>query len=213
LPYCRDSKLYESNKNITSNIDDFLVQCLFVSQENFQDLITRIRAGQIGVMPTDTIYGIVASVKFPESIEKIYQLTGRPGHKPFIVLISDHAQLSDLKIKPTEKQIEALGKLWPGAVSTILPCNSSEMGYLHRGKKSIAVRLTNLDWLNKIINETGPIVATSANLPGEPTPNQISQIREDLPDFDFYVSGEVGDSPSRLVQINQDGSLFWIERQ
>jgi L-threonylcarbamoyladenylate synthase len=163
-------------------------------------------------MPTDTIYGIVASVKFPKAIERIYKLTGRPDAKPFIILVSDLPHLNKLKIEINETQKQVLSSLWPGPVSAILPSPSDSMDYIHRGKKSIAVRMPELQWLRDLISKTGPIVATSANRSGEPTPDNIAEIERSLPDFDFYVGGPVSQEPSRLVRVEIDGSLHWVTR-
>lgn len=163
-------------------------------------------------MPTDTIYGIIASTKFPDVIERIYKATGRPQNKPFIILVSDLSQLSGLKIEINDAQMQTLSQLWPGPVSAILPCSSEEMRYIHRGKKSIAVRMPDLEWLRHLIDQTGPIVATSANVSGEPTPDNLADIKNSLPNFDFYIDGPVGDKPSELVVIDSDGLLEWLER-
>jgi L-threonylcarbamoyladenylate synthase len=183
-----------------------------VNQEQSKELIANIKTGQAGVMPTDAIYGIVASVGFPETIERIYELTGRPKDKPFIVLAADFYDLNKLKVEINEAQREALGKLWPGPVSVILACSSADMKHIHRGKQSIAVRVPDLAWLRDLLVETGPIIATSANLSGQPTPNSLPEIKQSLPGLDFYVEGEVGDSPSQLVKIDPNGSLNWVSR-
>lgn len=177
-----------------------------------QDIVLKIKSGRIGVIPTDTIYGIVASVRFPESIEKVYRLTKRPQSKPFILLISDTRQLKELGISINDEQRLALSELWPGAVSAILPCVSADMEYLHRGTKTLAVRLPDLRWLRDVVEKTGPIIATSANMSGEPTPDNIADIKTRLPGLDFYVAGETGDRPSKLVKIEKDGAQSWLER-
>lgn len=178
-----------------------------MNQEQLQELIANIKAGQTGVMPTDTIYGIVASVKFPEAIERIYELTGRPKDKPFIVLVADPSGLDEFKIEVSEAQQESLDRLWPGPVSVILPCPSAEMEYIHRGKQSIALRVPDLPWLESLLKETGPIIATSANPPGQPTPDNLPEIKQSLPGLDFYVEGQVSDTPSKLVKLDPDGGL------
>lgn len=176
------------------------------------ELISRINSGQVGVMATDTVYGIVASVKFPEKIEYTYEITGRPKHKPYIVLVSDFSQLDDLGIELSLPQKKSLKDVWPGAVSVILDSDSSEVQHIHRGKYSIAVRLPNSDWLKNVINETGPIIATSANLSGQPTSDNLEKIKSDLPQLDFYFEGQVTDSPSKLAKVTVDGKLSWIAR-
>jgi L-threonylcarbamoyladenylate synthase len=169
--------------------------------------------GGIGVLPTDTVYGIVASVKNAEAIEKIYRLTSRPPNKPFIVLVSSSEQLTSLKLSVTPAQRRVLVELWPGPVSAILAVSDDSFEYLHRGVRSLAVRMPALKWLRALTSLTGPIVATSANLSGRPTPAKIEEIKAQLPGLDFYIEGSVGSTPSKLVKMSEDGSIEYLERR
>lgn len=85
-------------------------------------LSQKLRKGEIAIIPTDTIYGIVGSALSPEVVEKIYQLKSRNFKKPLIILISSLKDLSLFKIRLTQKDKDFLGKIWPGKVSVILPC-------------------------------------------------------------------------------------------
>lgn len=181
-----------------------------MSPEKVGELVNNIRDGRIGVMPTDTVYGIVGSVRFPETIEHIYQAKGRDFNKPFIVLISDKAQLDDLGIYLDSMQKEILQDLWPGSNSIVLPCYNDMLSYLHRETNSLAVRLPEPQWLIELINQTGPIVATSANISDEETSDDIEIIKEQLPDLDFYYEGDTTDEPSSLYRITDVGRLEQI---
>lgn len=183
-----------------------------MNQEQIKLVVEKINKGQVGVIPTDTVYGIVSSVFNESSIERIYAECLRPKDKPFIILISCQSQLKNLEVKLNSKQIELVNMLWPGPISIILPNNTDKFSYLHRGMNSLAIRLPDLQFLQKIIDQTGPIVATSANLSGLPTPQNIEDIKKQLPTLDFYVSGKVGTTPSRLVRLSSEGTLEWLDR-
>lgn len=179
---------------------------------DFTFLAEKISSGAICVLPTDTVYGLVATTDQPEIIEKIYDMKGRSSNKPFIILISDISQLDTFLIDITDKQTASLNKLWPGPVSVILPCPDESFAYLHRGVKSLAFRVPDQLWLRELINKTGPIIATSANKSGLPLYQNINEIMKQLPKADFYIEGKVGNSPSRLAKIDKDGSIEWVER-
>lgn len=183
-----------------------------MNQEQIENITEKINKGAIGVLPTDTVYGIVASVRHQDAIEQIYRETSRPARKPFIILIGSRVQLKELSIELSAEQETVLNGLWPGPVSVILPVQAPNLDYLHRGMNSLAVRLPDLEWLRTLIEKTGPIVATSANISGQPTPGQISQIKKQLPGLNFYVEGIVQPEPSKLVKIGLDGTLEWLER-
>lgn len=163
--------------------------------------------GSVGVIPTDTIYGVVASVFNEESIERVYKETGRPTGKPFIILVSGYEQIEDLKIAITDKQRAVLQTLWPGPVSVILDTYNEAAAYLHRGKNSLAVRLPGSKWLKELVERTGPMIATSANKAGLPTPDKLEEIKRQLPNLDFYYDGPVGKTASKLVSLDKDGNI------
>lgn len=152
-------------------------------------------------MPTDTIYGIVGLANNPEVIERIYQIKDRQHTKPFVVLISDYPQLESLGIHLINEQRSYLETIWPSPTSVVIPTDSME--YLHRGKDSLAVRMPNLDWLKEIIDQTGPIVATSANIAGEEYSHDLNHIEKKFSTLVDYISDQTTpeSNPSKIISI------------
>lgn len=181
-----------------------------MNNELILELADRIKLNQIGVIPTDTVYGVIGSASSTSATEAIYRAKNRSNDKPFILLISSLTQLNDLGIEVDQSQKKILNDFWPGPVSVVLPSNSKTLMHIHRGNNSIAVRLPDLAWLKDLIDLCGPIVATSANLSGKPSSDDLDKIRNDLPGLDFYISGNVSDKPSKLARIDQDGSIEWL---
>ncbi len=126
----------------------------------------KIDQGGIGVIPTDTLFGVVGRAHDAAAVERIYALKGRDENKPFIILIDSIARLSEFGIALTETQRAYLASVWPGPVSVILPCPDERFAYLHRGTGALAFRLPKKRWLRSLINMTGPLVAPSANPQG-----------------------------------------------
>ena len=79
-----------------------------------------LKEGAIGVIPTDTIYGICTSAFNKKSVEKVYKLRKRNLNKPCIILISNLEDLKKFNIRLTLWQKKILEKLWPGKVSVVL---------------------------------------------------------------------------------------------
>ncbi|MGI9027539.1 MAG: L-threonylcarbamoyladenylate synthase [Candidatus Saccharimonadales bacterium] len=175
-------------------------------------VIEKINKGAVGVLPTDTVYGLVAAANQPAAIERIYALKGRDASKPFIILISDIRQLEMFDIALRSLQIEKLAELWKEPVSVILPCNNNAFEYLHRGQRSLAFRIPQVHWLKVLLATTGPIVATSANVSGQPIFRDINEISKQLPGLDFYIEGPTSEEPSRLARLHNDGSVKWLQR-
>jgi O-6-methylguanine DNA methyltransferase len=79
-----------------------------------------LKEGAIGVIPTDTIYGICASAFNRKSVEKVYKLRRRNPNKPCIILISSFDDLKKFNVRLNSWQRKILEKLWPGKISVAL---------------------------------------------------------------------------------------------
>lgn len=175
---------------------------------NLQRVVQLLKQGKIGVIPTDTIYGIVGSALISETVEKIYKLRKRSSDKPFITLISSLNDLNNFNITLIDKQREFLRRVWPNPVSVILPIQSENFKYLHRGTNSLAFRMPKDEWLLSLLKKVGPLVAPSANFEGEKPAEAIEEAKKYFADnVDFYVDGgRVKSSSSTLIQLNENGS-------
>ncbi|HPW47797.1 threonylcarbamoyl-AMP synthase [Candidatus Saccharibacteria bacterium] len=163
------------------------------------DIINR---GGIAVIPTDTLYGIVAKATNHEAVQRLYSIKKRLLSKPFIILISDTDQLKRFNVPVS--LLAKTSAYWPGPYSLILPFNNTEYNYLANGKNTLAFRLPNKPELINLINKTGPIVAPSANPRGLPPAKNIAEAKKYFGDLvDIYVDGgEIKNGqPSKLLDI------------
>jgi L-threonylcarbamoyladenylate synthase len=160
-----------------------------------------IKKGLIGVIPTDTIYGIVCSAMNKKSVEKLYKIRKRDTKKPMIILISSIKDLGLFDVK-IEKKIT--DKYWPGKVSIIIPVKKFE--YLHRGKNSLAFRIPDNKDLIKLLKLSGPIVAPSANIEGKEPAETIEEAYGYFQNkIDFYVDcGKLKSKPSKIISLMND---------
>jgi len=173
-----------------------------------KNLIKIIKSGGAGVLPTDTLYGLVGLALSKKAVEKIYKIRKRNPKKPCIILISEINDLKLFGIKLQKAQKEFLEKYWPGEVSVVLECNNKKFEYLHRGTKTLALRMPKKESLRKLISKTGPILAPSANSEDSKPAFIISEAKEYFgEDVDFYVNaGRLEKKPSTLVRL-KDGEV------
>lgn len=176
---------------------------IFKNRTN-EHLASIIKDGGLAVLRTDTIYGIVARADSEASVERIYALKGRDYNKPLIVLIADPAMLHNQPDKAHQAFIE---KVWPGPVSVIMDSPDAPE-WLRRGGETVAYRLPADPELRKLISQTGPLVAPSANKQGgDPAESIEEAVVYFGDDVDAYVdSGTVlaGAPPSQLYAISDD---------
>jgi L-threonylcarbamoyladenylate synthase len=170
--------------------------------KNYKD---SLKSGHIGVIATDTIYGIVGQALNQQTVKRIYNVKKRTPTKPFIILISD---LSDLNLfgVTISKNIEvAASRYWPGPVSIILDCPNQRFEYLHRGTSTLAFRMPAKQDLRDILKITGPLVAPSANPEGLTPASTIDEAEGYFGNqVDFYTEGIVNSKPSKIIKITGD---------
>lgn len=179
----------------------------------FLGIIEKLKKGDIGVIPTDTLYGIVASTRIPEAVERVYRIRGRDTEKPCIILLSDVQDLEEFGIMPTHAIAKFLQEQWPGGISVVLPCASAQWTFLHRGTGTLAFRVPNWSLLRSLLRETGPLIAPSANIQGQPPAQSIVDAQRyfETQQVDFYVDAGILESePSTLVRC--EGDLIRILR-
>lgn len=160
--------------------------------------------GAIGIIPTDTIYGVVARAADEAAVERLYRLKRRES-KPGTLIAANIGQLEKLGLK--RRYLTAVRQYWPGAISVIIPCADPSLAYLHRGKMSLAVRLPDKKELQELLAGTGPLLTSSANQPGEPPANTVKEAKQYFGDqVDFYVDGDdlSANQPSTIIRIVDD---------
>jgi L-threonylcarbamoyladenylate synthase len=161
-----------------------------------------LKGGEIGVIPTDTIYGICGFAFNKKTVEKIYKLKKRKTNKPFIVLIEKIGDLKKFGVKLSNYQKKILTEIWPGKVSVILKCPLKKFAYLHRGTKTLAFRMPKNKKLIKILKISGPLVAPSANLEGCKLAKNIKEAKKYFGDKVFYLNrGNLVSKPSKLIDL------------
>lgn len=172
------------------------------------DAVLSIKDGQIGIMPTDTIYGVVASALNKDSVERVYAVRGRDLEKPCIILIADKEEVKKFNVKISDVAQNTMDTYWPGAVSIIFPCTDKKLKYLHRGTNSLAFRVPDPSHKELIdfLKQTGPLIAPSANLAGNPPAKTIEEAEDMFPaTVDFYIDGGLCEgAPSTVVSVTTE---------
>ena len=166
--------------------------------------INMLKNGGVGVIPTDTIYGIACSVYSKDALDRIFEIKGRDENKPPVVIISDIKELNIFGIKLTDKAKDFINKYWPGKVSIIFNIYP-EYSYLDKGR-GLAIRLVNDQKIKEFLEKIGPLATSSANTQGLPPAKNIEEAKKYFSDrVDFYYDiGDLVSEPSTLVKIDED---------
>ncbi len=134
-------------------------------------IVTALKAGGVVAMPTDTVYGLLATVNRPDALAKLAAMKRRPTERPFVVLAGDWLSVRQLTsyLPPEARQLGTTH--WPGPLTLVLPAaRGLPPEVLGDGAGgTIAVRIPDDPLLLAVLRELrATIAAPSANLPGEP---------------------------------------------
>lgn len=160
-----------------------------------------LKPGSVGVIPTDTVYGVVARATDQAAVERLYKLKHRE-QKPGTIIAASIDQLVELGIK--RRYLKAVEEFWPGPVSVEIP---HPISYLNQGTGRQAFRIPADAALLDLLLRTGPLQTTSANLPGEPPATTVEEAKAYFGEaVDFYVDGgDLSDrQPSTIIKIIDD---------
>jgi len=171
-----------------------------------------LKKGKILLYPTDTIWGIGCDATQPKAIQKIYKIKERVESKRMILLLDEVQQLKHYvkKIPDTaydliENATSPITIVYPGAIN--LP------KILLAEDGSVAIRVVDGDYCKEVVKRLGkPLVSTSANASGEPSPKTFDQISENIKQkVDYVVNIHRGRirqiKPSTLVKLDASGGI------
>lgn len=151
---------------------------------NYEEISKMVADGALIIYPTDTVYGLGASIEVKKSLDKVYEVKERDKKSPLIALLSDKkyvkkiAIINDLNREKIEKLIESF---WPGGLTIILEKNRIIPSNMVSDGSSVGVRIPDHKISIKIIESCGGILATtSANISGEPSPRSYDELSEKI---------------------------------
>ena len=172
-----------------------------------------LHKGGLIAFPTDTIYGVAADPFNPEAIQHIYTAKERPDEKALPVLIGNLKQLEDLVLFVDERMRRIANTFWPGPLTLILP-KSARVPTDLTPYPTIGVRMPNLGFTLALLNETGPLATTSANISGGPNPVDADSVLAQLGGrIDLVLDGGPTPGPTASTVADLSGTEITILRQ
>ena len=153
--------------------------------------ISILRRGGIVAFPTDTVYGLGASIRLPRAVERVYEVKRRPRDMALPVLLADASQLPEVAESIPAVAWRLIHRFLPGALTIVLPKAKSVPDIVAAGGTTIAIRIPNHPITLALIRGLGAgLVGTSANVSGQPSPLTASEALCQLGDeVDLIIDG------------------------
>lgn len=203
-------------------------------KEAIQKALEVLRAGGVILYPTDTVWGIGCDATNPEAVAKVYEIKRREDSKSLVLLASDIdmiaryvKEIPEMAIQLVEVNDKPMTIIYPGAIVGQKPAAAGEMPKADRGALAfntvaedgtVGIRIPMMDFCQQLVYKLGrPLVSTSANISGEPTPKRYSEISEEIRSaVDHIVEpslehGSTGQSSS-IIKVGLDYSIEIIRK-
>ncbi len=170
--------------------------------EKIDEAARVIKRGGVCVIPTETAYGLAASIDFEEALKKIYLIKKRPFNKPLLILVQELEQAPiEFSLIP-DYAYKLMKKFWPGPLTLLLPAQKGTHYFLSGDTDRVGVRVSSHPVAAELVKRVGgAITATSANLSGAGLTKTVEQVKQQLkegPDY-FLDAGQIAPGPSSTI--------------
>lgn len=161
-----------------------------------------IQRGRLVVLPTDTVYGIAADAFDAGAVQRLLDAKGRGRDMPPPVLVGSAGTLDALASDVPPYVRPLVDAFWPGPLTVVCHEQSSLQWDLGDTRGTVAVRMPDHDVARKLLDRTGPLAVSSANLTGHDAATDADQAMEMLGDkVAVVIDGGTtpGNVPSTIV--------------
>jgi L-threonylcarbamoyladenylate synthase len=167
------------------------------TQRQIEKGITILRQGGLVAFPTDTVYGLGAGMTLPQAVARVYAVKARSQGMALPLLVANTAQISEVAQRIPSVAWRLIERFLPGALTIVLPRSEVVPPIVSGGGATVAVRIPAHPIPIALIKGLGtPIIGTSANLSGHPSPLTAEEVRSQLGDkVDLIIDG--GRCPGR----------------
>ncbi len=197
-------------------------------KEILAETLDVLKKGGVILYPTDTVWGIGCDATNPEAVAKVYEIKHRSDSKALVLLASDMDMICrfvkvipDVAVQLVEVNDKPMTLIYPGAIHGNAPA-AVEKAVADRHflaynavaeDETVGIRIPNMDFCKNLVYKLGrPIVSTSANVSGEPTPHKFADIPEEIRSAVDYIvepalertsSGQA----SQILKVGVDGEI------
>jgi len=161
------------------------------TQRQIEKGITILKRGGLVAFPTDTVYGLGAGMTLPQAVARVYAVKSRPQSMALPLLVANTAQISEVAQQIPSIAWRLIERFLPGALTIVLPRSDAVPPIVSGGGATVAVRIPAHPIPIALIEGLGtPIIGTSANLSGHPSPLTAEEVHSQLGDkVDLIIDG------------------------
>lgn len=172
-----------------------------------EKIIKEIQKGNLVIMPTDTIYGIIGDATNEETIKKAFDVKERSYDKPLLILVSNEEMLKDAVEEIPEQVKKIIKKYWPGPLTILFKKSKKISDTLTANSPLVAIRMPKDERLLNIMNKLNkPLISTSANISSKQAITNPDQLEEKMKEqIDCIIDeGTINNEASTLIKVEDN---------
>jgi L-threonylcarbamoyladenylate synthase len=197
-------------------------------EEILAEALKTLRAGGTILYPTDTVWGLGCDATNPSAVARIYEIKHRADSKSLVLLACDLdmvaryvKEIPSIAVDLVEVNDAPMTLIYPGAIAGEAGAEGDRWHLAHNTVAedgSVGIRIPLMDWCKQLVFKLGrPIVSTSANISGEPTPLRFSEIDPAIKEaVDFVVPPSVDTQStgkaSQILKVGLKGEIEIIRK-
>lgn len=198
------------------------------AEEIFSKALQTLREGGTILYPTDTVWGLGCDATNPEAVARIFEIKRRADSKSLVLLACDLdmvaryvKEIPSIAVDLVEVNDAPMTLIYPGAVAgeSGAPGDRWHLAWnAVAADGTVGIRIPLMDWCKQLVFKLGrPLVSTSANISGEPTPLRFSDIPQEIKDaVDFVVPPSVDTAStgkaSQIIKVGLKGEIEIIRK-
>jgi len=161
--------------------------------------------GELVVYPTETVYGLGGDARSPTAVERVFAAKGRSREKPLSLGVPSVARAEEYTT-PTAREAACMRAFLPGPVTVLVDRGPEIPDVLTAGSDRVGIRVPAHDLARDLLDATGPLTATSANVSGRPSVRTVGDLDREIRDAAAVVvdGGETQGTESTVVDVAND---------
>ena len=202
--------------------------CTMKPEEILNEALRTLKEGGTILYPTDTVWGLGCDATNPDAVSRIFEIKHRADSKSLVLMASDLdmvaqyvREIPSIAIDLVEVNDAPMTIIYPEALAGVAGEPGDRWHLAHNTVAedgSVGIRIPLMDWCKQLVYKLGrPIVSTSANISGEPTPQRFSDIPQEIKDaVDFVVPPSVDTQStgkaSQILKVGLKGEIEIIRK-
>lgn len=162
--------------------------------------------GAVVALPTDTVYGVAASVAHPAAVASLFLLKNRPPGVPLPVLVHALSPIQEVDVEWIDRAQRLSEEFWPGPLTIVVPTSHELATMLGGSRDTVGVRVPNDEMLLSVLRECGPLAVSSANTHGADPCQSAQDVLQAFPGEHLagvWDGGERRGEVSTVIEVDE----------